>query len=224
MCEFDWDDMEFYDVENPESDRVISELVESVKKGVRKTFLDEMARLRKENEELRDVKERWEDVKAELEKAIRDAKIAQEGADARAKKMKAAELLEQFSFEAYAVDCRLEYLHPKCDKCDALRNVEFASPSGRKMKEPCTCSVKVKRYVVEEEHLFKFYARDKRLGTMYFDRNNAEDRYDAIDSERFSDDKPFETLKDVYRPLFTSGKRAEAYCDWCNSKEVTLDE
>lgn len=71
------------------------------------------------------------------------------------------ELLKDVQKCAYLVDCKYEYSHVKCDKCDDERKIHFKSPSGKELTEPCSCSCKVLRYFLREIPLYQIETRSR---------------------------------------------------------------
>ena len=60
-----WDDEDYF--EPSEFDEKIEELKEELRNSVRQEIKDEVERLRKENEELRDIKDNFSVIKADFE-------------------------------------------------------------------------------------------------------------------------------------------------------------
>ena len=62
-----WDDEDYF--EPSEFDEKIEELKEELRNSVRQEIKDEVERLRKENEELRDIKDNFSVIKADFERS-----------------------------------------------------------------------------------------------------------------------------------------------------------
>ena len=133
------------------------------------------------------------------------------------------ELLKDVQECAYLVDCKYEYAHVKCDKCDDERKIHFKSPSGKELTEPCSCSCKVLRYFLCEIPIYRIetYSRygKEQISTIYvYQKGEDEDKYsqtqfrDEFDNETISKNRP-------YRPIFLSKERAEDYVRFKNAAE-----
>ena len=59
---------------------------------------------------------------------------------------------------------------------------------------------------------------------MFFERNTGGDIYHSVCVRRFSDDKRFEEIDNVYMAVFRSKEKADAFCAWYNNKEVGRNE
>lgn len=218
---------------------VYDEIKSMLLKAVKQEYLDEMERLRKENEELRpfrDAKRRYENRLKEL-KAEYDRKI--EAAELNAKRTLMHDLFDENKLTAWKAGYR--YIEePKCDKCDSNRKVHFKSPSGKDLTEDCACSRKILFYEPKESYLVRFnikmnakagnqdssYPPDRPLYRYYAPRdtssNEVEFRWDFDEeygSVRYADDlnTSFDTLN-RYEAVFLNYDRCKAYCDYLNDK------
>lgn len=83
-----WYDEDFYS-EPSEFDMQIEEFKESLSKSVKKEYLEEMEKLRKENQALWEVKKNFEQIKREYENKKHKLEIAVRDAENKAKRMRA---------------------------------------------------------------------------------------------------------------------------------------
>ena len=140
-----WED--FYNEGSYDFDIAIEEFKEGLRKTVRDEYVKEMARLKKENEELQEVKKNWAQIQMEYQ--FKEEKFNREKREIERelarKKFNELTTIADFSEHIYVIDYKEGYV-PKCDKCDDNRQIHFTSPSGRDCKEDCpVCG---KRYCI----------------------------------------------------------------------------
>lgn len=223
----------FYD-NFDEYDRTIQELEQSLKEGIKKQFIEEMDRLRLENKELREFKELRDSYEREHQEKLNKLEVERKHLKAQAfeevRKMSIKELLEPASEAYWAVGCRNEYIHEKCDKCDGNRNITFCSPSGKQYEESCSCSEKERIYypkeamvtVINRDMYGKYqygatpFFVEKTDGTIHLQTEYGID----LDCRYFvgaADDKQFTDIH-TYSAVFKSKDKAQAYCDYLNER------
>lgn len=119
---YDYPEEEFY----PESEyqEQIDALKEAIKSSVKSEILEEMNRLRAENEKLQGVKEHFEEVKKDYEKKKDECDRIIRNAEYNAKKMRLSELMKDHKVVKWKVDRELVY-GPKCCKCNSNRSGWF---------------------------------------------------------------------------------------------------
>lgn len=125
-----WSEDDFYN-ETSEFEGQIEEFKESLAKSVKKEFLEEMDRLRKENENLSGIKEHFERIKRDYERKKAECDRVMSEATQKAKHMRAKEVMEQFQIIAWRPSI-VDLYGPKCDKCNDNRKIVFTLPSGKK--------------------------------------------------------------------------------------------
>lgn len=212
-----WED--YY--EPSEFDILMDGFKDSIRENVKQEIKDKIERLEKENAELRDVKEKWEDVKRYHEEAICELKREKERVRKELESEKINKLLESLAFTAYRPFAKTVVI-PKCDKCDENRKIYFTSPMGRKMSEDCTCAARKVTYVPSEESLYRFHVRSSgQVSSRYFTRKEEGDwdRYDncgPVYSELPDD------LEKVYPScaVFVNLSDCEKYCDYWNNQKT----
>lgn len=130
--DYDYEDEEFF--ESEEITEGIKTIKDAIRKSVKTEILEEMNRLKAENEKLGYVKEHLQEMeqscekkKSEFDKAIRDAK-----------KMQLQELMEPFKVFLYTPYTKFAYIQ-KCNKCDTNRKVKIQLPSGNIVEDKCCC-------------------------------------------------------------------------------------
>ena len=213
-------DEEFYE-EPCEFEEQINELKTALASSVQQKFLAEMDALRKENESLKDFRDKKKAYDQELAQAKAQYEAKMRDAERTVARKRLKDLLAMFSVTGYRV--HTEYVYgPKCDRCDGNRKIHYSSPAGRKMTEDCLCAVKTPVYSPKEVPLVSFIASDK-LSTMYFDRTDKDRDYDRYDmcAELYDGDKelPFEKIN-WYRAVFLKKEDCQRYCDWLTEVEA----
>lgn len=212
-----WED--YY--EPSEFDILMDGFKDSIRENVKQEIKDKIERLEKENAELRDVKEKWEDVKRYHEEAICELKREKERVRKELESEKINKLLERLAFTAYRPLAKTEMV-PKCDKCDENRKIYFTSPMGRKMSEDCTCAARKVTYVPSEESLFRFYVRSSgEVSARCFTRKEEGDwnRYDYWDALYFELPDDLEKVSPSCA-VFVNLSDCEKFCDYWNNKKT----
>jgi len=150
-----WED--FYNEGPSDFDIAIEEFKEGLRKTVKEEILNEMARLKKENEKLQEVKENFDKIKQDYEDKKRQFNIKEDEMMRSLARKKITELttIADFNEHLYCIDSKSAYL-PKCDKCDEKRLIHFKSPSGRDCTEGCpTCGKQYFAYFVKPADAIK---------------------------------------------------------------------
>lgn len=129
---------EFY--EGSEFDRQIEEFKDALREDVKRETLEEIERLKKELADLRDFKERKDEIEKEYREKMREAKIAAAEAEHKWKNARLYTALGEYLVGGFTVKC--EFIKgPKCSKCDENRRIHFKSPSGRDMSPKDACAM-----------------------------------------------------------------------------------
>lgn len=205
-------DEEFPTFGDPETYEAFRQFAEKLRRSTFKELQFQVENLQNENNQLKAqikelslVKKNWD----EKIKEIRHTRLK--------------ELLKDVQECAYSVDCKYEYAHVKCGKCDDERNIHFRSPSGKELTEPCPCSSKVKRYFLQEVPIYQIetcsrYGEEQIFPIYIYRRGEDEGSYsvknfrDELDNEKISKSHP-------WRPTFLSKERAEDYVRYKNAAE-----
>lgn len=139
---------EYYD-DHSEFDAQVDEFKESLKKAVKQEHIDEMNRIKKENEELQEVKKNFEAIKQEYARKEQALENERRHLLSKVRQERLTELLK--GSEVTMFRASVDYVDaPKCDRCDDYGKIHFLSPLGKKMTEQCSCKKSVKVYVAEE--------------------------------------------------------------------------
>lgn len=117
--------------EPSEFDEKCEELKDYLRESVTKELKEKLETLQKENERMKDIVANYDTKVRELEAAKEKFEFnernlrEQIGSDVRRERL--SKLLEGFQTTLYQIR-NVGVEQPKCDKCDANRNVEFFSP------------------------------------------------------------------------------------------------
>lgn len=224
-----WDE-DFY--EPSEFDKQVEEWKELLRNSVKKEYQDEMEQLRKENQELREIKNSWSDKVRELERekesAKRESNIAIKDAEINAKRTRLYELLKPFLQKAYAVQYEYKYIHEKCDKCDEKGYVHFKSPSGRDMTEQCACRERKCFYFhieVEEFELSQFITKYDKLSDfkiIYIYKrdklSNGNEKDCFCSTSNIYNGQDFSIINRWSGMIFFDKEDIQKYCDYLNKE------
>lgn len=208
---------DFY--EGSEFDRQIEEFKDALREDVKRETLEVIERLKKELAELRDFKERKDEIEKEYREKMREAKIAAAEVEQKWKNARLHTLLGEYLVGGFTVKC--EFIQgPKCSKCDENRRIHFKSPSGRDMSERCLCDVSVKRYITVPIELYsieagKFSAKDDFV----FSRYATEDYGDYYYAKNIVSDLDHPEKIDTHSAMFLDKELCQKYCDWLNDRE-----
>lgn len=225
---------DFY--EPSEFDEKVAEWKEILRDSVKKEYQEEMERLRKENQELSEIKNNWNDKVKELERekesVKREADIAVGNAEKNAKRTRLYELLKPFLKTAYAAQYGYRYIHEKCNKCNKCDKdgyIHFKSPSGRDMTEQCECRERKRFYAPVEVEKFRLSQFITKYGILHepeitftykCDKFSDGDEIDNFCSTlNIYKGQDFSMINCRSGIIFFDKKDAQAYCDYLNSRE-----
>jgi hypothetical protein len=212
---------DFYDVET-------NEIIEAIKGGIKKDFIEKMEALEKENWELREVKERIESMEYEHEQKLKEMEKEQQKLLRKIKESSFAEIMKILSEPLYAVKSESNMI-PKCELCDNNRKVIFTASDGRKIKGPCACNKSIKTYRPEQVMAVSFYSnrnfRDLHQEAIFVDSTDERDSttvsftYNSSVFVKGEEDYP-DIKKNPWRYIFRTLEDAQAFCDYQNQREV----
>jgi hypothetical protein len=211
----------FYN-EPSEFEQQMDELKESLLKSVKKDYIDEMERLKKENAELQEVKNNMEIIRSQHNDEMR--KLHQERQDLKYKvrKERISSLIGETEYFTAAYQRKKK---PKCEKCNENRMIPFKRPSGKDDFEHCECYESYSIYEPIPILLSSVSIREGK-GVAWYKVRDRDSRYEYLDyyddsisgQELITDEKQFEGLS-TYRTLFATKELAQKFCDMKN-KEV----
>lgn len=217
-----WND--FYD-EPSEFEMQIEEFKDGLRKAVKQEYLTKIEMLEKELAELKDLKKNWNSKLAELEEAKRETEKVKSEAMREARKLRLSELFADNFLTAWGIAYEWKYINEKCDKCDDKGYIHFFSPQGKEMTEICCCREKKLVYTLTEAKVVKITSNNKtdKLN-IYYQYERYKSDHSNTDEDRFkevtllADNIKFEDIRS-WNEVFLNKEKAQAYCDWKNSKE-----
>lgn len=227
--------MSFYDDYFPEPsefDEKCEELKNYLRSEVKKEIQEELERLRKENEELKDIKRNWDDKVAELNKEKSKYKwnefVLRDKLETEFRNKKLSELLSDFSSTLYIV-WNQPIMQAKCNNCDENRLRHYITPLGREATEKCTCARQINHYIVKEAKCKEFKVdignnpyKGKLIGwyTYHVDEYGDEN-YELVTyvDDKIYKNESFGTIKNPQSVYFYEKEKAQEYADWLNNRK-----
>lgn len=158
---FDYMDSDFWD-EPSESDELIYNFKEALRKEVKQEVKDKIERLEKELADLKEFREEKEQYDNKINQLENKLKKTESEVEEKAKQLKLNEFLTMIESPAWCIHGDWEYLNPKCDKCDDSRTIHFLAPSGKEHTESCPYCSK-RRYTYRPEEAVLVYMKEKEL-------------------------------------------------------------
>ena len=226
---------DFFDLQEPSKGDLVYEEIRNVLLGcVRQEILDELEKLRKENAELRPLKEDHTRMEREIERVRADCTKKVNEARTEAENSVFETLLGEHIINAWKVG--REYTRPpKCDKCDKDRKLHFQSPRGKDMTEPCECDQSIVTFKPVPALLARFrvkpaaYIKNQTSRDTFYDKPLYywyTTEYSTLDDAEFvisscsehgtsyaDDNKPFDKLSE-HHSVFTSEQKCKEFCEY----------
>lgn len=233
--------MSYYDFEEDyyepsEFDEKIDEFKNCLRESIKKETQELIKKLQKENEELRDIRDNWEEIKRDYDRKQRELQREIYNCKYNAAKMRLDELFEFCGMNVILYRPNWEYVYkPKCDKCDDDRYIHFESPSGIDCKEDCLCAKRFMKHKPEPYFCTEFRVNrqnNKLPMLMWFRKYKG---YDDIHDgcEYVFDDlctfiyngENFETVEaNEKNPYFRDEKQCQEYCEYLNKNNGITDD
>jgi len=232
---YNYEDEEFYG-EPSGFDNMVEDFKKTLKNSVKDTVTNEMDQLRRENDELKDIKLNWYKVQSEYESKKKSLEneyqsknraLEREKSDLvnKVRRDRLSELMKDFQVILYHADT-ISQKKSKCDKCDENRKIHFLSPAGKDCTEYCECSNTVPIYIPIEYKCseFKIDSNNNKSLSMWFEEKVEKD-YDYYHSTTYVDyvydgnksyDEIYESKKHIF---FKSKDDCQKYCNWLNNKK-----
>ncbi|MGG1618282.1 hypothetical protein [Paenibacillus sp. NRS-1781] len=215
----DYDD--FYG-EPSEFEQKWNELKGQLMDSVKDEHKQEVARLRKENAELREVKSNLDETKHEHNQKLHELDLQKRDLERVVRKERLDQLMGDFKLELWVPESDYK-LGEKCDKCDDNRRFHYKTPMGRNDSETCGCAVKIPYYKPELYTVYSFgtYDNGSKLRPWYRKKYRDQDYYESDSSyaaEAIYEGETFEEFRkkseDEYRAFFKDKDDCQAYCEW----------
>jgi transposase-like protein len=219
---------DYYDYYEPSAaEEAMLEIENILKQGIKQEIKDELERLRKENAELREFRDEKQSYDFKMAELKRDCEYKIADAERKAKAMRIHDLFGDNIGVGYMVTSNYKK-RPKCDRCNAKRQIEYKTPLGRDAYENCYCDGYDYVYEVKEVEMIQFtiVKNYTEYVTKYF--RHAKNTYD--DHEDYNEYDPVtkvykgEDFKDVehstyYPTVFLDRDKCQEYCDWLNEQK-----
>ena len=224
-----WED--FYNEGPSDFDIAIEEFKEGLRKTVKEEILNEMSRLKKENEELQEVKENCGKIKQDYEDKKKELEREKDNLNYTLSRKKFEELttITGLSEHIYYIDYDSGY-GPKCDKCDDNREIHFKSPSGKDCKELCPdCSKRYCVYYVKSVDAIKIrFSKDPVLRSeawaVKYDKYGDSTTYKIENIWKgTAEDFNIDDYQTIRKAAFDSKELAQKVCDRINKKNNVPD-
>lgn len=226
---YDYDD--FYR-EPSEFEQEIEELKSKLSQSVKKEIMDELESLRKENAELRPIKE---DIsKLEREYYNKKVQLEREYDERRRniRKERISELLKDYDVEYWGVHVYYEDME-KCNKCDKNRRIHYKTPLGKDEFERCDCADRIAKYKPISQVLKTFSFRYNEAQAWYRIRyEGTDEEYLEYESDSIYKGDNFITEENQinvgkiinYKAIFKTKELAQMYCDLKNKENDAIKE
>lgn len=210
----------YYDFYEPsEFDSQIEEFKDFLRKSVKVEILEELETLRKENESLRDIKNRIHEIEREHSRTMQSARQ-------EAMRMKFANIIKACS-EVYYAPEMYSVQQPKCDRCNDKRMIKYTTPLGRTAEEYCTCYDKRYRYRPVAHYVCEISNRSGAVIVWHKKPHDDEEGWSSskvIKPEDICDDKDFADIPNTWNAYFRNEDMCQAYCDWLNVRQENKEK
>ena len=215
---YDEEEQPYY--EPSQADELLMEYQEKMKSALLETVKYQIESYEKENDILKAENQKLKDNEHKVRD--RERKLEYEKSDLmrQVKRERLSELMKDFKVIMYQAGSKGVKL-PKCDKCNDNREIEFKSPTGKKMKESCKCNIN-KTVYIPEEYICTEFKVDQDNGNkmlMWYKEHHEKDYdYYGEDSSNYcrviySEEMNFEDLE-CYHTYFKTKEECKKYCKW----------
>lgn len=228
-----WEE-DFWEDDYSEYDKLIYDLKESLKSGIKQEITDKINNLESQLYEVREFIAERDRYMEEMKTLQRKLDESEKSADEKAKKLRLQEFLDCVRKPAWVCSSKWEYVKDKYDKCDNTRMIHFFAPSGKEHTEICPyCGKREFIYYPEEAAITdiketiikkdpkqeidgvhftfavpkKFYEREIEGKDIYY--TNIEILYNGED---------FKYSYDIERNYFRNKEDCQRACDWLNKR------
>ncbi|MCP1159327.1 hypothetical protein [Bacillus infantis] len=222
-----YNEEDFYH-EPSEFEMMVEDLKNSLLKSVKEEYVIEMEKLRKENQDLQEVKRNFEKIKNDFENKKRDLYIEYETKKSQVRRERLSELMKDCEVELFSVASKPKF-KPKCDNCDEKRRIYYKTPSGRETYEACNCASTLSIYEPIQTILSSFSIRNGEGSAWYQIKDRGQyDEYlhyydDSVSGNQLiTDEKQFDGITSTYKTLFKTEELAQKFCDLKNSEVVEV--
>lgn len=221
------DDEEYF--EPSETHMKMREIIGMLKTTAKQEIKDELERLRRENAELQQYKDKFRENNEKVGQELRNLRFERERLERTVKQARIRELLGEYIVAGWVVQ-RVYTEKPKCDKCNERREIVYYSPRGKEQRESCECATSTLSYKVQTTELIEIETR-KKFGELEWLRvyyttptiyEDGKEREESIErTSRVYDGKPFNEISDYWSTsvVFLDEAKCQEFCDYLNNKE-----
>lgn len=212
--------------EPSEFEMKMDELKRSLLDSVREEYVTEMDLLRKENEELQEVKKNMEQIKREYSDKKQELNFERQKLLSVLRRERLSALFkdsENIMFKPTSTGTKL----PKCEKCNSKRQITYKTPLGKDAYEMCDCNKSKYEYQPSEYIAIEMRIDRNKTGMTAFyklkPQSNDDDDYLSYQSSTlleviYNEGMKYEDLTKS-RTFFRTEEECQKYCDYLNSKE-----
>lgn len=201
-------------------DELLYDYIIKIRKATRAEVKEELEQMQNELYELREFRDRKEEIEREHAMMLRKTELEIARAKEDAKKARLAELFAEFPLTVWRPSSN-EVKPPKCDKCDEQRRIRFFSPRGAEYTEPCECSIGKTVFTPVPVELFEIRQNEcdgNILVRYYMSRNK--DTVAVYEDHVYTKPmpKPWER-RDWYYRVFANREDCEEYCEFLSEED-----
>ncbi|QJT70442.1 hypothetical protein [Microcystis phage MaeS] len=214
---------DFY--EPSEFEIMFAQMKDALLNSVKEEYIAEMVAIKKENQELQEIKKNFEALKRDFNNKKRELEMEYQTLKSNVRRERLSQLMKDMQVELYSVASKSRKC-PKCDKCDENRRLYYKTPSGKDAYESCDCDVSVSEFQPVAAIMNTFSIRDGKGHAWYKIRDEGRhDEYlyhydDSISgSELVVSEDQFKEIGYAYRTLFKDKEIAQKFCDYKNKQE-----
>jgi len=214
-----YNEEDFYN-EPSEFEQKVDELKESLMESVKKDYLDEMERLKKENAELQEVKNNMKIIRSQHNDEMRKLHQERRDLEYKIRRERISSLIGETEYFTVAYRSKQKL---RCGNCDDGR-VHYKTPSGKDAYEYCECHGSYHIFEPIPILLSSISLRDGKAWAWYKVRDQG--KYDESleyyedsihGNDLIKDESQFEGLS-TYKTLFATKELAQKFCDLKNKE------
>ena len=228
-----WEE-DFWEDDYSEYDKLIYDLKESLKSGIKQEITDNINDLESQLYEVREFIAERNRYMEEMKTLERKLNESEKSVDKRAKDMRLREFLETFKKPAWVCDYKWVYPKEKCNKCDDKRSIHFFAPSGKEYTESCPfCGEHRMEYYPQEAALIEIKETKHSIPIeqeiqgihftfavprKYVERELRGEDVFYTDIEILYGGEDFNIAYDIFRTYFRNKEDCQRACDWLNER------
>jgi hypothetical protein len=209
-------------------------LVETLKKCIRAEYKNKIELLEDENKKLSEFRAEYDTYKTAL--ADLERKFNENMETLRQKSFR--RFVKDFFEDGYIVTNEYVYdMFDKCDRCNDRRDIEFTSPTGKRLTEWCPCRQCVVQYKPTKIRTYEVTSHYDNCIRIFTDTSSDGDRVELTDHTYYAGEDFSELIQLETKPgasysggktpkfmhiIFRSREECQAFCDFIN--EIKYNE